>query len=233
MNKKMNVAEWMESVDLPYIIDAEKYFVGQNLTEDDAWKIKDYVEYSILCREGLESGFGFIFTLPSLYMDQIEMLINLIWYPGVAPESNWSDALLRTLDETEMSMLHDIMCSIFLENEEDFPGMTVAEWFNVRNLPYLEDAERYTIGQKLTATDAAALRICAAYVLAVYLECEELYEKPESDPELHCDFMKLLLELIWTNHIPDNSNWRTELWNTFTPADIQMCHHIMRDLRVD
>ena len=230
MTKEMNVAEWMESVDLPYIIDAEKYLVGQNLTEDDAWKIKGYVEYSILCREGLEAGFGLIFTLPGLYMDQIDMLINLIWYPGVDPESNWSDALLGTLDETELNMLHDIMSDVLTKNEEDFPEMSVANWMNVRDLPYLEDAECYTIGQNLTANDAATLRIYASYVLAVCLECEELYEHPESDPELHCDFVKLLLELIWTINIPDSSNWRSELWNTLTPKDLQMCHHIMRDL---
>ena len=103
MNKIMNVAEWMESVDLPYVIDAEKYTVGQNLTEDEAWEVKQYIEYAILCQEGLEDGLGFVFTLPSLHMDQIIMLVNLIWYPGVSSRSNWSDALLRTLDETEMN----------------------------------------------------------------------------------------------------------------------------------
>lgn len=231
MDKIMNVAQWMESVGLPYVVDAEKYNVGQNLTEDEAWEIKRYVEFSILCQEGLEDGLGFIFTLPSLHMDQIDMRINLIWYPEVSSGSNWSDALLGTLDQSEMCMLHDIMNSVFLKNENDYPGMSVANWLNVRDLPYIEDAERFIVGQKLTTEDAVMLRTCVAYVLAVCFEREGLYENPEADPEMHCDFVKVMLELIWTDYSPENSNWRSALWSMLKPVDIQMCHEVLRDAR--
>ena len=110
MKKNITVADWMSERGIVYITDAEKYTIGQDLTNEEVQEIKLFLWHSIAYDAGLDGLGDMIQFLGDDFKFKFHhFLMTLIWDPRVPEESNWSDILWDSIEPEERSICHQIM----------------------------------------------------------------------------------------------------------------------------
>ena len=95
---------------IPYVVDAEKYLLGQNLNKRDVEEIRKCLWYSLACEAGLEVCYHMLLFFGEPFnMDFHHFLMSLMWDPRVPDESNWSEALWDSMEPKDRTICHKIM----------------------------------------------------------------------------------------------------------------------------
>lgn len=222
--RAMTVAEWMQAAHLSNANKLKHYIVGQPLTEEDAWYINRHIYYSVMLTKNVAPPYELAKDLPALWKEQVEVLACLAWYPGT--DDHWAEALLGTLCQDELIMLHDSMHSFFADPRGCSVDITLAEWMGHVGLPKYFEASQIDVGQNLTIDEAT--------LLSQAVLCGVMYEnEPErilTEEEACRGFVITMMELMWSPRIAENSNWRLYLWLLLPPDDRAICHQIMRSM---
>ena len=232
MNKKnsnykgqtMTVAEWMQALKLPGANKVKHYTVGQHLTEEDAWYLNRHIYYSVMLTKNVAPPYEEVKDLPALWKEQVEVLACLAWYPGT--DDHWTDALLATLAQDELIMLHDSLHSFFADSMSSWKDITLAEWMGRVGLPKYFEASQIDVGQNLTIDEATILS--QAVLSGVMYENEA--ERVLTEEEARRGFVITMMELMWKPEIAEDSNWRLYLWFLLPPDHRTICHQIMRGM---
>ena len=108
--KSITVAQWMEECGIPYVIDAEKYVVGQELTEGDVEQIRNCLWYSIAYNMGMDVCYLALQFMGEPFASEFHhFFLSLIWDPRVPQESNWSEALWDSMEPKDRVVCHKLM----------------------------------------------------------------------------------------------------------------------------
>lgn len=103
--------------------------------------------------------------------------------------------------------------------------ITVATWLRSEKLNYREAAEKYTIGQKLTAEQAAEIKNLVAESVDCNLDSAEVRGEWQ---KLGSPYRRFIYKyvLLLASHRARRSHWRKALWEALTEEDKLIANEI-------
>ena len=104
---KHTVADWMEDEGIPHAKEANKYLIGQNLTDKQAKEIILMIAKSVGIKYYSPKKCEFLKKSGSSYQYAVYKYTALI-VDGMNDETNWADALWGVLDREDKIACNDI-----------------------------------------------------------------------------------------------------------------------------